>query len=129
MKMSEGTYLILADYFFLIIHNLLILFNLFGWIVKKWRRVHLACILLTFASWGILGIWYGFGYCPLTDWHWQVLRKLGEYDLPSSYVSYLLVRTLGIRLSPNLVDALTVGSALLALVASLWVNFRKKKPF
>lgn len=124
--MSEGTYLILADYFFLIFHNLLIVFNLFGWIVKKWRRWHLACILLTFASWGILGIWYGFGYCPLTDWHWQVLRKLGEYDLPSSYVSYLLDRTLGIRLSPNLVDALTVGSTLLALVASLWVNFRKK---
>lgn len=124
--MSTEAYLIVADYFFFVFHNLLILFNLFGWMVRKWRRWHLACILLTFASWGILGFWYGLGYCPLTDWHWQVLEQRGERGLPSSYISYLLDRTLGITLYPVLVDALTVGAAILALAASAWVNFWKK---
>lgn len=37
-----------------------------------------------------LGYFYGWGYCLLTDWHWEIKRKLGEVDLPSSFVSYSL---------------------------------------
>ena len=31
-----------------------------------------------------LGAVYGWGYCPCTDWHWDVKRRLGETGLPRS---------------------------------------------
>ncbi len=65
------------DIFFTVFHSLLVLFILFGWIWKKTRRLNLICILLTGASWLFLGIFYGLGYCPLTDWHFNILRRLG----------------------------------------------------
>ena len=117
----------IADYFFLIFHALLIAFNLFGWIPKRWRKAHLVVILLTFASWFGLGIWYGWGYCPFTDWHWDILRQLGHYNLPPSYVSYLFQRVLGITLPHQWVDILTVGLAVIALILSIKVNFFQNK--
>ncbi|HLW20198.1 MAG TPA: DUF2784 domain-containing protein [Cyclobacteriaceae bacterium] len=112
-----------ADYFFMVFHTALILFNLFGWVWKPWRKAHLIVISLTFASWGLLGIWYGWGYCPLTDWHWEVLYRLGHDELPSSYISYLLQRTLDWHLHDGTVDILTLSLALVALAASVKVNF------
>lgn len=112
-----------ADYFFLVFHTALILFNLFGWIWKPWRGAHLVVITLTFTSWDVLGIWYGWGYCPLTDWHWEVLYQLGKDELPPSYISYLLQRMLGGHLPDMTVDILTLGLALVALAASVKVNF------
>lgn len=116
------------DYFFLVFHTGLILFNLFGWLWKPTRNGHLVVIILTFASWGILGIWYGWGYCPLTDWHWDVLYLLGETDLPNSYISYLLRRLLSVDMPDSWVDMMTLMLALLALTASLKVNFFTKPP-
>ena len=87
------------DIFFLVFHSLLILFNLFGWMWKKTRRLNLITLLLTGFSWVGLGLFYGWGYCFLTDWHWQVLKKAGELNLPDSYVQYLLNRILGIEIS------------------------------
>ncbi|MCK4992787.1 MAG: DUF2784 family protein, partial [Bacteroidales bacterium] len=80
------------DIFFTFFHTCLVIFNLFGWIWKKTRRLNLICLLLTAASWFILGIFYGLGYCPLTDWHFNILRKLGHTDLPDSYLSFLFTR-------------------------------------
>jgi hypothetical protein len=112
-----------ADYFYLIFHTGLILFNLFGWIWKPLRKWHFATISLTFASWILLGIWYGWGYCFLTDWHWDILVQLGERELPNSYISYLLQRLLGIQVPNVWVDGMTLGLALLALAISVKVNF------
>lgn len=127
--MFESTaFLQFADYFFLVFHTALILFNLFGWIWKPWRRAHLVVITLTFISWGVLGIWYGWGYCPLTDWHWEVLYQLGKDELPPSYTSYLLQRMLGWHLPDMTVDILTLGLALVALAASVKVNFFQSNP-
>ena len=112
--------------FFLIFHLLLIVFNLTGWIWKRTRRFHLFVICLTLASWTALGIFYGFGYCPLTDWHWQVLEKLGKTNLPNSYLKYLLDLITGMDWNAQLVDSLAVAGLVLALLASLWVNFRKR---
>lgn len=124
--MLGETYLIFADYFFLVFHSVLILFNLTGWIWSRLRKWHLACIVLTFASWGILGIWYGLGYCPLTDWHWGILRQRGVSDLPASYISYLLERLLGLSLPSEIVDGFTLGFAVLALALSIKFNFFHK---
>ena len=78
-------------------------------------------------SWIVLGFWKGFGYCFLTDWHYDILRALGESDLPNSYIS-LLVKTLtGWLPNAHLVDSFTVGLTVLALICSVYVNFFKQK--
>ncbi len=112
---------------FILFHTLLILFNLLGWIWKATRRLHLATILLTAFSWFVLGIWYGFGYCFCTDWHWQVRRELGYTDMPNSYIKFLIELLTGINLSADLVDVATAILFFLALVMSLYVNFRNFK--
>jgi len=61
-----------------------ILFNLFGWIFRPLRKANLIVLALTGASWFILGIFYGIGYCPLTDWHFKLLYKHGQHALPDS---------------------------------------------
>ena len=112
------------DVFFTVFHTLVIFFNLFGWIWKKTRKANLILILLTAGSWLFLGIFYGLGYCPLTEWHFNVLEKLGQTDLPSSYISFLVNRLSGLEPDQGLVDALTGWGLAAAFVASLWVNFK-----
>jgi hypothetical protein len=120
---SEPNFLIFVDYAFLLFHTCLIFFNLFGWMVKKWRRVHFAVISLTFFSWFVLGIWYGWGYCFLTDWHWQILIQKGETGMPDSYISYLFIRLFGLYIPDLWVDALTVGLAVAAFLIAYKLNF------
>jgi hypothetical protein len=49
----------MADIFFIVFHTFLIFFNLFGWIFKPLRKANLVVLILTGASWFILGIFYG----------------------------------------------------------------------
>lgn len=112
------------DIVFTVFHTCLILFNLFGWIWKKTRRLNLICLLLTAGSWLILGIFYGLGYCPLTDWHFNILERLGHTDLPLSYISFLVARLTGLHPEQGLVDAATTWGLILALMASLYLNFK-----
>ena len=114
------------DIFFTVFHSLLVLFILFGWIWKKTRRLNLICIGLTAASWGILGIFYGFGYCPLTDWHFSILRRLGHTDLPNSYISFLITRLTGMEIDQGLVDSVTLWGLVISLIISLFFNFRQR---
>ncbi len=115
----------ILDLFFLLFHSALVLFNLFGWIWKRTLKWNLITLSLTGGSWFILGIFYGMGYCPLTDWHFQVLRHLGKYDLPNSYMKYIGDRITGLDFDAALVDTLTLVCFLLALVLSLTLNIRK----
>lgn len=115
----------ILNIFFFVFHTALIVFNLFGWLFRATRRLHLYSLLLVLFSWVVLGFWKGFGYCFLTDWHYRVLRALGERDLPNSYISFLTERLSGWRPEAALVETLTLVLALLALVCSLWVNWRK----
>lgn len=117
------------DIFFLVFHTFLILFNLFGWIWKKTRRANLFLLVLTGASWAGLGLFYGMGYCPLTDWHFSVLERLGVYNLPNSYIKYLADRITGMSFNQDIVDSLTLYLYLAALVISLVMNYidRRKR--
>jgi len=118
------------DILFLTFHTILIVFNLFGWIWKRTRFLNLISLLITAASWFILGIFYGIGYCPLTDWHWEVLHKLGKYDLPYSYTKYLADRLTGLDFDPKLVDNMTLILFFAALIISVVMNivsWRRKK--
>jgi len=111
------------DIFFTLFHLALIGFNLFGWIWQATRKAHLFSGLLTLAFWLLAGIWFGMGYCPLTDWHWQVKRKLGESDLPASFVKYMADKITGGDISPGLADGLTSGLFLLVILISVYTNF------
>ena len=80
----------LIDYLFDALHIFVICFNVFAWIPNKTRTLHFILINITACSWFVLGIWYGWGYCFLTDWHWSIKEQLGQDNLPGNYIAYLL---------------------------------------
>jgi hypothetical protein len=123
----ENFWLHLVNWFFIVFHTVLIIFNLFGWIFRNTRKLHLFTLAVTLFSWVVLGIWNGFGYCFLTDWHYDILRQLGKTNLPNSYISFLVETFSGWRPDAELVEILTLAFTLLALLCSLWVNFRVKR--
>ncbi len=114
---------LLLDAFFIGFHTVLILFNLVGWIWVRTRKLHLATIGLTAFSWLVMGFFYGWGYCFCTDWHWQVRRRMGDTDLPASYITFLVEQLTGWAPGPALVDTATALLFAAALAASLYVNF------
>ena len=116
----------LLDIFFVLFHIFIILFNLFGWIWKRTRKYNLILLLLTGGSWLFLGLLVGtLGYCPLTDWHFDVLEKLGQTNLPLSYIKYLADRLTGLNFSSSMVDDITLYSFLTALIISFYLNLRE----
>ena len=112
----------ILDIVLAVFHLLLMAFNLTGWIWRGTRKLHLLTLVLTAASWLILGIWYGLGYCPLTDWHWNVKTKMGETGLPASFVKYYADKWTGKDISADLVEQVTVYCLVFAVLASLVVN-------
>lgn len=117
----------IADVFFFCFHVLLIVFNLFGWIWKPLRKWNLLTLGLTAFSWFVLGIFYGFGYCFLTDWHWQIREKLGYTISSDSYVHFLVTTLFNMNISERLVDVATVISFFAALILSISMNVRDMK--
>ena len=112
--MTDGVLNIL----FFVFHTSWIAFNCLGWIWRGTRRWHLVAVSLTALSWFGLGLRYGWGYCPFTDWHWEVRARLGHHD-PPSYIQLLIRELIGIDLGPTGADALAVIT--LAVVALLSV--------
>jgi len=108
---------------FFVLHTAWIAFTSLGWVWRRARRLHLAAVLLTAASWFGLGVWYGWGYCPCTDWHWQVRARLGYVD-PPSYTQLLIRLATGIDLDPMVADGLTVGVLAAAGTIGVVVNIR-----
>src|SRR5688500_12726087 len=117
----------ILDVAFVVVHSAIALFNVTGWIWRRTRKLHLVTITATLLSWSVLGIVYGFGYCPCTDWHWDVKRTLGETDLPSSYIKYYLDRLTGADWHPQTVDTLVLVTTLIALCASIVLNMRDRR--
>ena len=115
----------ILDIFFVVLHSSVIILNLFGWIWRRTRKFNLILLVITGSSWLILGLIVGtLGYCPLTDWHFDVLEKLGATDLPSSYVKYLADRLTGLDFSSSLIDKVTLWAFFAALGLSLFLNIR-----
>jgi len=81
----------------------------------------------TLLSWFVFGIWYGWGYCFLTDWQWQVKEKRGETNLPASFIKYFADKISGKNFDPSFVDNVTLGCLLFAIAAAVYVNFIRKK--
>jgi hypothetical protein len=112
------------DIFFTVFHGGLVVFNLTGWIWRKTLLPHLITITATILSWFGLGILYGWGYCPCTDWHWDVKRRLGESPLPASYIKYHLDALTGPSWNVALVDTMTATFGITAFVLSWVLNIR-----
>lgn len=124
---------VFLDWFLGVGHGLLVVFNLFGWTYWRTRFAHLIVISLTMLSWGVIGCFYGLGYCPLTDWHWRVKRKLGEWDLPNSWIKYYYDRITGFDSDPLTVDwfvgVLGIGAFFVSLTwnsISWWKRRRQR---
>lgn len=122
--MSE-TLLKILNLFFFAFHTVLILFNILGWLVPRWRLANFVTLSLTAFSWFVLGIWYGWGYCFCTDWHWQVREMLGYENMSSSYIHFLILKLTGFDFSKDLVDSVTVIVFFSAFAISAYLNFRK----
>lgn len=111
---------------FFILHLAILIFNLTGWIWRRTRPWHLISVGITLFSWVVLGFWYGWGYCVLTDWHWQVRREMGHFD-PSSFTELLIVNILNLPISSTMVDWLTVAGIAIALALSMILYFRDRR--
>lgn len=114
------------DILLTIVHLIIVGFNLFGWIPQKTRRLHFWFAMVTLGCWTILGIWFGLGYCPVTDWQWQIKHQLGEQNLPASFIKYFADKVTGMNISPTLIDVLTLGLFLIAIAISVKLNFFSK---
>ncbi|MCG8572757.1 MAG: DUF2784 domain-containing protein, partial [Spirochaetes bacterium] len=110
------------NYFFLIFHSLLIVFNIFGWIFKKTRKANLMTQTATFLSWYGLGICYGWGFCFCTEWHWQARARLGYTDSSISYIHFLLLEITGISFNEPLVIKITIFIFFICFFASIILN-------
>jgi len=115
--------LTLLDIVFTFLHLAIIGFNLSGWIWSKTRKVHLIVVTATGISWFLLGIWYGWGYCFLTDWHWEVKQKLSETNLPNSFIKYFADKITGMDFDPKIVDMVTLFTFLMVILLTVYFNF------
>jgi hypothetical protein len=115
------------DVLLTIVHLVIIGFNLFGWIPKVTRKAHFISILFTATSWFLLGIWFGMGYCPFTDWQWQVKENLGEPNLPANFIEYFAEKVTGSDFDSQFVSIVTAICFALAALLSIYVNFIKNK--
>jgi hypothetical protein len=111
---------------FFVFHSAWILFNCAGWMWKQTRQCHLVTVSLTAVSWFGLGLWYGWGYCPCTDWHWQVRARLGYHD-PPSYIQLLIREVIGADPGPESSDALALVTLTVVAGISVVMNIRDRR--
>ncbi|MFN3604484.1 MAG: DUF2784 family protein [Leptonema sp. (in: bacteria)] len=114
----------ILDILFHVFHIGVLLWNGFGWMYKKFIKIHFISLNLVFFSWFILGFFYGFGYCFLTDFHWRIKYQKGEYNLPNSYIDYILQK-LGFFFSPFLIDIGVLLFTILVYCFSLYRLIKK----
>jgi hypothetical protein len=113
--------------FFFVLHTALTIFNIVGWAFPKTRKLHLITCLLTAGSWFILGIWYGWGYCLCTDWHWKVREAMGIYDRSDSYIHFLVLKLTGKDLDAQFVEKWTLIVFLVCFILSVFLNIRDRR--
>ena len=108
-----------------VLHNVLIAFNLVGWIWPRTRRLHLVTLGATLFSWLGMGAWCGWGYCLCADWHFQIRRQLGLHGGESSYTELLFNQIPGVTVTRTFADIVTVGCLILILIAAATVWIRQ----
>ena len=115
------------DAFFTLLHVIIIAINLFGWIPPATRRFHFIFIVVTAFCWFILGIWFGMGYCPITDWQWRIKERLGERNLPASFITYYINKITHSNFSDSFINLFTLIFFIAAALLSVYFNFIKRR--
>lgn len=113
--------------FFIVFHTAFTLFNITGWAFQKTRKLHLITMLLTAGSWFVLGIWFGWGYCVCTDWHWDVREAMGIQDRSDSYIHFLLEKITGSNWDRQFVEDTTVLIYGICFLLSILFNLRDRR--
>ena len=114
------------DIVFFLFHTSWIAFTCLGWIWRQTRGWHFVVVSLTALSWFGLGAWYGWGYCPFTDWHWRVRARLGHSD-PPSYIQLLILELTGIDFGATGADMLAVITLAAVAVVSVVLYARDRR--
>lgn len=121
----------LLDIAFYVVHLSIIVYSLIGWAWRRGRRAHLIFLGVIFACWFGIGLTfgYGFGYCPLTDWHWQLKVKLGASytDLPVSFIKHVWDGALPWTITPRAADILTFAAFFTAVAITIYLNLYKHR--
>jgi len=114
----------LLDAGFFVLHSGIVLFNVFGWVWRRTRRANLIMLLLTLASWLLMGAIYGVGYCVCTDMHFRVRAALGYHDRGDNYLGFLVRKITGYLPPEHLVRIVSGTVFCFCLLMSLWLNWR-----
>jgi hypothetical protein len=110
-----------------VLHLAVMFLNTLGWMWPRLRLASLAMQLITVSCWVGFGLAKGWwGYCILTDWHWQVKTALGETDLPINYPAYILENWLGLAVSSDFSSGLILGTFAMAVLVNGWLVLRSK---
>lgn len=96
--------------------------NLFAWMHKSTRKLHLYILTLTLFSWFIMGYFYGWGYCLLTEWHWDVLQAMGDRPNQNAFVQYFFERIFNLSVSNKFSDNITIAGLIFGVSGALYVN-------
>jgi Protein of Unknown function (DUF2784) len=99
--------LLLLDALFHALHLGIIIFFLFGWMMRETRPAHYALTLLILLSWYGLGAFRGFGYCVITDIQWNIKKRLGSEPSTEYYMKYLIDNITGLNTRAAIVNGVT----------------------
>ena len=120
----RGIYYHLINSLFHSVHLLVILFVATGWMVSALLPFHLALTGLTLMCWFILGLWFGFGYCPISDWHWKFKGALGDGQPQGSYIHFVLQHMRKNKISAAVVDKVVLVGTVVIMGISLFLNLQ-----
>ncbi len=109
------------DVFFNFIHIIIILINCFGWAFKETLKLNIILLLITMLSWTILGIFFGLGFCFLTNLHFSLLGELKSTNIPFSYLDYLLIENFNLKVSSQTISLLSI----VVVFSSLTISIKK----
>jgi hypothetical protein len=114
----------LLDWLFHLLHIAVIVINTTFWMNARTLPIAQLTLLLTAISWAGFGFYYGFGYCFLTDWHWQIKQSLGQLDLPNSYIKFIVDKIFAVDSNPMMVDTLTAVVTILSVIGCATNTYR-----
>jgi hypothetical protein len=95
-----------------------------GWIFPTTRTLHFWAVITILFAWLGIGWYVGtIGYCPITDYHWEIKRSLGETQLPNSFIKYMLDWVFQADFERKAVDQLTGIVMVLVVTITGWKKF------
>jgi hypothetical protein len=93
-------------------------------VARETRPLHYVLSLLILFSWYGLGIFYGFGYCLITDIQWKIKRRLGQMPSTEYYIKYMIDKITGFNSRANIVNGVTTYTYLGILIIATILQLR-----